>query len=124
MATLELTKENFEITIDTNNIVIIDFWAEWCGPCKRFGPVFEEASTRHPDVCFAKVDTENQQELAAYFGIRSIPTIVIFREKIGMLSQAGALSPDGIDELLSEIKAYDMDQVREEIANQKSDDSE
>ena len=116
MATLELTSENFETTITNNSIVIIDFWAEWCGPCKRFAPVFEETSEAHPDVCFGKVNTEEQQELAAHFGIRSIPTLIVFREQIGIYSQPGALPPEGLNELLTEIKGLDMNNVRAEIA--------
>ncbi len=120
MATLELTTENFESTINNNKIVIIDFWAEWCGPCKRFAPVFEESSEKHTDVCFGKINTEDQQELAAHFSIRSIPTLVIFREKIGLYSQPGALPPQALDDLLTKIKELDMDQVRSEIAAQES----
>ena len=120
MATLELTAQNFETTIDNNKIVIIDFWAEWCGPCKRFAPIFEESSENHTDVCFGKVNTEEQQELAGHFGIRSIPTIIVFREQIGIYQQTGALSPEALDELLGQIKELDMDSVRAEIkANQE-----
>ena len=120
MATLELTAQNFEATIDNNKIVIIDFWAQWCGPCKRFAPIFEESSEKHTDVCFGKVNTEEQQELAGHFGIRSIPTIIVFREQIGIYQQTGALSPEALDELLGQIKELDMDSVRAEIkANQE-----
>ena len=120
MATLELTAQNFETTIDNNKIVILDFWAEWCGPCKRFAPIFEESSEKHTDVCFGKVNTEEQQELAGHFGIRSIPTIIVFREQIGIYQQTGALSPEALDELLGQIKELDMDSVRAEIkANQE-----
>tara|TARA_B100000925_G_C21891995_1_gene423254 strand:- start:386 stop:757 length:372 start_codon:yes stop_codon:yes gene_type:complete len=120
MATLELTAQNFETTIEGNNIVIIDFWADWCGPCKRFAPIFEESSEKHTEVCFAKVNTEEQQELAGHFGIRSIPTIIIFREQIGIYQQSGALPPEALDELIGQIKELDMDTVRAEIkANQE-----
>ena len=113
MATINLTKENLESTIMNNDMVIIDFWAEWCGPCKMFGPIFEEASNRHPDVVFAKVDTEQEQELAAYFQVRSIPMVVAFREQIGIFQQPGKLlQGPQLDEILGKIKALDMDEVR------------
>ena len=122
MATLELTAQNFETTIENNKIVIIDFWAEWCGPCKRFAPIFEESSEKHTDVCFGKVNTEEQQELAGHFGIRSIPTIIVFREQIGIYQQPGALPPEALDELIGQIKELDMDSVRAEIkANQEKE---
>ena len=123
MATLELTAENFKSTITNNSIVIIDFWAEWCGPCKRFAPIFEESSEKHKDVCFGKVNTEEQQALASHFGIRSIPTIIIFREQLGIYSQPGALPPQALDDLLSEIKNIDMDAFRKEIAANQNNDS-
>ena len=123
MATLELTAQNFETTIENNKIVIIDFWAEWCGPCKRFAPIFEESSEKHTDVCFGKVNTEEQQELASHFGIRSIPTIIVFRERIGIYQQPGALPPEALDELIGQIKELDMDSVRAEIkANQEKEE--
>ena len=123
MATLELTAQNFETTIENNKIVIIDFWAEWCGPCKRFAPIFEESSEKHTDVCFGKVNTEEQQELAGHFGIRSIPTIIVFREQIGIYQQPGALPPEALDELIGQIKELDMDSVRAEIkANQEKEE--
>ena len=121
MATINLTKENLESTILNNDTVIIDFWAEWCGPCKMFGPIFEEASNRHPDVVFAKVDTEAEQELAAYFQVRSIPMIVAFREQIGIFQQPGLLQGPQLDEILGKIKALDMDDVRAEIAKEETD---
>ena len=120
MATINLTKENLESTILNNDTVIIDFWAEWCGPCKMFGPIFEEASNRHPDVVFAKVDTEAEQELAAYFQVRSIPMVVAFREQIGIFQQPGLLQGPQLDEILGKIKALDMDEVRAEIAKEES----
>jgi thioredoxin 1 len=119
MPTIELTKENLESTILNNDTVIIDFWAEWCGPCKMFGPIFEEASNRHPDVVFAKVDTEKEQELAAYFQVRSIPMVVAFREQIGIFQQPGLLQGPQLDDVLGKIKALDMDQVRADIAKEE-----
>lgn len=119
MATVELTKENFEQTITDNDFVIIDFWAEWCGPCKNFAPIYEEASEKYPDIVFAKVDTEAQQELAAYFQIRSIPTLMIFRERVIIFSQPGMLPASALDELIGKAKELDMDQVRKEIEEQQ-----
>ena len=124
MATINLTKENLESTITNNDIVIIDFWAEWCGPCKMFGPIFEEASNRHPDVVFAKVDTEQEQELAAYFQVRSIPMVVAFREQVGIFNNPGLLQAPQIDEILGKIKALDMDQVRADIAKESKEASD
>ena len=121
MATINLTKENLESTIMNNDTVIIDFWAEWCGPCKMFGPIFEEASNRHPDVVFAKVDTESEQELASYFQVRSIPMVVAFREQIGIFQQPGLLQGPQLDEILGKIKGLDMDQVRADIAKEQED---
>ena len=121
MATINLTKENLESTILNNDMVIIDFWAEWCGPCKMFGPIFEEASERHPDVVFAKVDTEQEQELAAYFKVRSIPMVVAFREQIGIFQQPGLLQGPQLDDVLGKIKALDMDEVRADIAKQEAE---
>ncbi|BAZ94824.1 thiol-disulfide isomerase and thioredoxins [Thiohalobacter thiocyanaticus] len=119
MATVELTKENFEQIITDNDFVLIDFWAEWCGPCKNFAPIFEEASEKYPDIVFAKVDTEAQQELAAYFQIRSIPTLMIFRERVIIFSQPGMLPGSALDELIGKAKELDMDQVRKEIEEQQ-----
>lgn len=119
MATVELTKENFEQTITDNDFVLIDFWAEWCGPCKNFAPIYEEASEKYPDIVFAKVNTEEQQELAAYFQIRSIPTLMIFRERVIIFSQPGMLPGSALDELIGKAKELDMDQVRKEIEEQQ-----
>lgn len=116
MATLNLNSENFDSTIQGNDIVLIDFWAEWCGPCKSFAPVYEAASEQHADVAFAKVDTEEQQALAGQFGIRSIPTIAVFREQVMVFSQAGALPASALEELIKQIKALDMEDVRAKVA--------
>lgn len=120
MPTLELTKDNFEATIAGNETVLIDFWASWCGPCRMFGPVFEKAAEKHPDLVFAKVDTEAQQELAAAFGIRSIPTLMVFRDRIVLYSQPGALPAPMLDDLIGQVRALDMDQVRREIAEHEA----
>ncbi len=118
MATLELTSENFKQTISDNATVIIDFWATWCAPCRSFAPTFEAASEKHPDVVFAKVNTEEQQELAGAFNIRSIPTLMVFRDQIILYAEAGALPPAAFDQLVDQVKALDMDEVRAEIAKQ------
>lgn len=116
MAVQELTQENFEATVTGNKLVIIDFWAPWCGPCKSFAPVFEAASAQHPDVVFAKVNSDDEQALAGHFGIRSIPTIMLFREEIVVFMQSGALPASGLESVLTQAKALDMDQVRRDIA--------
>ena len=116
MATREATDENFNEIVEKNGIVLIDFWAEWCGPCKRFGPVFEAASDKHQDVVFAKVDTEAQPALAGAFGIRSIPTLMVFRDSVLIFQQAGSLPAAALDELVGKVKELDMDKVRAEIA--------
>ena len=116
MATREATDENFNEIVEKNGIVLIDFWAEWCGPCKRFGPVFEAASEKYPDVVFAKVDTEAQPALAGAFGIRSIPTLMVFRDSVLIFQQAGSLPAAALDELVGKVKELDMDKVRAEIA--------
>jgi len=116
MTTTDLTSTDFQATIDDNDIVLVDFWAEWCGPCKMFGPVYESVSEQHEDVVFAKVDTEAQQELAAAFQIRSIPTLMAFRDNVMIFNQAGALPETSLQDLIDQIKALDMDDVHRQIA--------
>ena len=124
MATIELTKDNLETTIQESGTLLIDFWAEWCGPCKMFGPVFEKASEDHPDIVFAKCDTEAQQEVAGAFGIRSIPTLAVFRDGIMVFQQAGALPAPALKELIEKVSELDMDEVRAEIEKDKKEKAE
>ncbi len=116
VATVEATQENFHQVVNGNSMVIVDFWAPWCGPCRSFAPAYEAASEKHPDVVFAKVNTEDQQALAGYFQIRSIPTLMIFREKIIIFAQPGALPASALEQVIEKAKALDMDEVRRKIA--------
>ena len=118
MATVTLTSENFESIVSENDIVIVDFWASWCGPCKTFAPIFEAASEKHADVVFAKVNTETERDLAGYFKVRSIPTVVVFREQVGLFAQPGALPSAGLDDLIEQIRGINMDEVRAELATE------
>lgn len=120
MATIELTAENFEQTILENDMVVIDFWAEWCGPCKMFGPTFEKVSDNHEGVVFAKCDTETQQEIAAQFGIQSIPTLAVLRDKVLLFSQPGALPENALEEIVTQAKGLDMEEVHAKIAEQQA----
>src|SRR5262245_32275855 len=120
MATVDLTKDNFEQTINENPIVIVDFWAPWCGPCRGFAPVFEKSSEAHPDVVYAKINSDEQQELAAAFNIRSIPTLLVFREKVILFQQAGALPGQALEQVVTQAKTLDMAKVHAEVEGQKS----
>ncbi|MFJ8114007.1 thioredoxin [Streptomyces sp. NPDC096132] len=116
MPTVELTKDNFEETVTGSDIVLIDFWAAWCGPCRMFGPVYEKAAERHPDIVFGKVDTEAQSELAGAFQISSIPTLMAVRDRTVLYAQPGALPPQALEELIGKIRTVDMEDVRRKAA--------
>ncbi len=120
MAVVNLTKDNFEQTVSGSGMVIVDFWAPWCAPCRAFAPTFEAASESHPDVIFGKVNTEEEQELAHAFNIRSIPTLMFFRDQIILYAEAGSLPAPALEQLLTQAKAVDMDEVRKEIAEHQS----
>ena len=117
MAISTLNMKNFESTVTSDGITLVDFWAEWCGPCRQFGPIFEQASEENPDAVFAKVDTEAEQELAGSLGIMSIPTLMIFRDGIQLFSQPGALPKSALDDLLRQGRELDMDEIRRELAD-------
>ena len=120
MATVELTKDNFEQVLNDNDFVVVDFWAPWCGPCQFFAPVYEKVSEKHDDVVFAKVNTEVERDLAGYFQIRSIPTLMMFRERVIIFSQSGALPESALEDILGQAKALDMAQVHKEVAEQQA----
>ena len=121
MAIVELTKENFEQVVTSNPTVIVDYWAPWCGPCRGFAPVFEKVSEKHPDVVFAKVNTDEEQEIASHFQIRSIPTLMVFREQIIVFSQPGALPQGAFEQVVDKVKQLDMDEVRKQVDSQSQD---
>ena len=120
MSVIELTKDNFQETIDGDGIVIVDFWATWCGPCRAFAPTFEKAAEKHEDITFAKLDTEHQREVAAAFEIQAIPTLMAFRDNILVFRQAGALPPPAFERLITELRNLDMDDVRRQIAEHEA----
>ena len=120
MAVVELTKDNFEQVVTTNGTVIIDYWAPWCGPCRGFAPVFEKVAEKNPDIVFAKVNTDEEQELAAHFQIRSIPTLMVFRDQIIVFSQPGALPQGAFEQVVEKAKSLDMNEVRKQIAARES----
>ncbi len=123
MATLEMSEPMFAETIENNELVLLDFWAEWCGPCKAYGPVYERVSEEFPDVVFGKIDTEEQQALAGMFGIRSIPTTIAFKQGIGVFMQPGALPEDALRDLVQHLQGLDMDEVRAEMAAKEAEES-
>jgi len=123
MATLDLTQENFESTVLENDFVIIDFWAPWCGPCRAFAPIYDQVSENHPDIIFAKVNTEAEQSIAGSFQIRSIPTLMVFREKVIVYSQPGSLPASALEDLIVKVRELDMVQVHKEIDDEQAGQS-
>jgi len=120
-ATIEVTADNFRETIESNNIVFVDYWAEWCGPCRAFGPIFEKAAEENPDIAFAKCDTEKELELASAFQISSIPTLMVFKEGVLIFSQPGLLPAPALTELIGKVRELDMDEVRQKIAEHEQE---
>ncbi len=120
MAVIELSQHNFDAVVQGNDIVLVDFWAPWCAPCRGFAPIFEAAAAKYPDIVFGKVNTDAEQELGSFFQIRSIPTLMIFRQQIGIFSQAGSLPANALEEVITQAQALDMDEVRREIAQEQS----
>ena len=121
MATVDLTQDTFNDTVADNDIVLLDFWAEWCGPCKTFGPIFEKVSEQHPDITFGKVDTEEQQALGAAFNIRSIPTLMVIRDGVMVFNQAGVLPEKALEDLIGQVRDLDMDEVKAEIEQHETE---
>jgi thioredoxin 1 len=120
MATIEISKDNFKDTVSKQGIVLLDWWASWCGPCRTFGPIFEKVSSKHTDITFGKIDTEDQQELSGAFEVRSIPTLMVFRDGILLFEQAGALPAAALEDLISKVRALDMEEVRRQVEAQRA----
>lgn len=123
MTAINLTIEEFESTIENNDIVILDFWAEWCAPCKQFSPIFDAVSEKHPDIVFAKVNVEEQQDLAGVFQVRSIPTLVFMREKIVVFSNPGLIPEENLEQGIQQLRELDMEKVREDLANAQAENA-